>query len=309
MKEGFVSNTENLHSNETFSGRGQENISGVPGENFEGNVKLPSFDSDKVREPDPVSMINKPVIKENETLTPLKQELPSFDDFWEKQETPEKNAPLEQTRTSRDASTETMDVPNSENMEKDPIKQIDSNETENVEKKNDGSDYPSTYEERVKYTPAEGERGHWDGERGESKYTPTDPDIQETLDKYGMDGIEYKDGIPDFSGCSEATVEIDNMTTNRNVGEDSNFAQADQKCAEKWNQEKRDGRDDWTARDVANWRRENHYSWHECNDMKTCQLVPTEINDYFGHLGGVGECNRAGRIGDTNKKQEVSFDE
>ena len=43
--------------------------------------------------------------------------------------------------------------------------------------------------------------------------------------------------------------------------------------------------------------------------MKTCQLVPTEINDYFGHLGGVGECNRAGRVGDTNKKQEVSFDE
>ena len=69
-------------------------------------------------------------------------------------------------------------------------------------------------------------------------------------------------------------------------------------AAEQWNAEARDGKTDWTARDVANWRRENHYSWHECNDRKTCQLVPTKVNDYFGHLGGVGECNIA------EKKQE-----
>ena len=26
--------------------------------------------------------------------------------------------------------------------------------------------------------------------------------------------------------------------------------------------------------------------------MKTCDLVPTEVNDYFGHLGGVAECKK-----------------
>ncbi len=157
----------------------------------------------------------------------------------------------------------------------------------------------STYEERLKQTPAEGDRGSWTGERGESKYIPTDEEVKAILAEYGMDGIEYKDGIPDFSKCSEATVEIDNMSSNRN----KNFEQCDEKCAEQWNAEARDGKTDWTARDVANWRRENHYSWHECNDRKTCQLVPTKVNDYFGHLGGVGECNIA------EKKQEDLFDE
>ena len=33
------------------------------------------------------------------------------------------------------------------------------------------------------------------------------------------------------------------------------------------------------------------YTWHECNDMITMQLIPSVINDYFGHMGGVGEIN------------------
>lgn len=160
----------------------------------------------------------------------------------------------------------------------------------------------STYEERLKQTPAEGDRGHWTGERGESKYIPTDEEVKEILADYGMDGVDYKNGIPDFSNCAEATVEIDNMSSDRK-GKGGNFEQCNQKCAEQWNAEARDGKTDWTARDVADWYRDNHYSWHECNDRKTCQLVPTKVNDYFGHLGGVGECNIA------EKKQEDLFDE
>jgi len=163
----------------------------------------------------------------------------------------------------------------------------------------DDSEYQSTYEQRLQHTPNEdGKRGQWDGERGESKYIPTDPEIKEILKKYGLDGIEYKDGIPDFSKVSESTVEIDNMTDNRK----SNFEQCDEKCAEKWNKEGRDGKNDWTARDVANWRRENGYSWHERNDMKTCDLVPTKVNVYFGHLGGVGEYK-------ISKSKDGGFDE
>lgn len=165
------------------------------------------------------------------------------------------------------------------------------------------SDYLSTYEERIRHTPTgkNTERGHWEDERGESKYIPSDEKIKEMLAKYGLDGIVYKDGTPDFSRYSEATVEIDNMSENRQ-GKDGNFEQADQKCAEQWSKESRDGKTDWTGRDIANWRRENGYSWHECNDRKTCQLIPTEINDYFGHFGGVGECKKA-------NSQEDEFDE
>lgn len=67
------------------------------------------------------------------------------------------------------------------------------------------------------------------------------------------------------------------MSANRQ-GKDGNFEQVDQKCAEQWNKESRDGKTDWTARDVANWRCKKEYSWHECNNIKTCQLIPTEIN-------------------------------
>lgn len=149
--------------------------------------------------------------------------------------------------------------------------------------------YQSSYEERIQQTPKEGtERGEWDGERGESKFTPTDEHVKEILAKYGLDGINYKDGIPDFSECAEATVEIDDMTENRS----KNFHKCDEKCAEQWNKEARDGRTDWTARDVEKWRKENGYTWHERNDMKTCDLVPKEVNDYFGHLGGVSECKK-----------------
>lgn len=151
------------------------------------------------------------------------------------------------------------------------------------------NDYFSTYDERLKQTPKEdSDRGEWEGERGESVFSPCDLEIKKILEKYGVDGIAYKDGIPDFSEVSESTVEIDNMTENRA----ENFKQCDEKCAEQWNKEARDGRTDWTARDVAQWRKENGYSWHERNDMKTCDLIPAKINDYFGHLGGVSECKK-----------------
>lgn len=61
-------------------------------------------------------------------------------------------------------------------------------------------------------------------------------------------------------------------------------------CAEQWNIEKKDGRIDWDAADVRDWRRENNCSWHECCDTRTMMLVPTEIHGYFRHSGGVAEC-------------------
>lgn len=162
--------------------------------------------------------------------------------------------------------------------------------------------YFSTYEERLKQTPRDdGERGTWSEKRGESEFTPNDEEIKNILAKYGQESIAYKDASPDFSEVSESTVEIDHMTENRA----DNFRQCDEKCAEQWNKEHRDGKDDWTARDVKNWRQENGYTWHERNDMKTCDLIPTKINDYFGHLGGVSECKKR----DANSLGGDNFDE
>ena len=152
--------------------------------------------------------------------------------------------------------------------------------------------YCSTSKERIDRTPrADSPRGEWTGDRGDSVFIPTDPDMVDTLKEYGMEGVRYEDGVVDFSPCAEATVEIDSMSEQR-YGRGGNFEQADTKCAEQWNDAAKGGKTDWTPRDVANWRAENNYSWHERNDMKTCDLVLTKINDYFDHLGGVSECRK-----------------
>ena len=111
------------------------------------------------------------------------------------------------------------------------------------------------------------------------------------MDKYNQDGIDYHDGEPDFENVSEATVEIDHMTSER-YGLGNNFDQANQKCAEKWNQEAKDGRTDWKPRDVENWRIENRYTWHERLDRKTMDLVQRDIHEECKHFGGVAECKR-----------------
>lgn len=165
--------------------------------------------------------------------------------------------------------------------------------------------YYSEYDDRIKRTPLDGDRGNWEGQRGESKYVPSEntekgKDVKQLLTEKGVDGIEYKNGEPDFSSMSESTVKIEGMTGDCQ----KNFPQADIKCAEQWNAEGRDGRTDWTAADVRDWRRENEYSWHERSDTETMDLVPTEINLYFGHLGGCSEC----RIRDSKDKGD-GFDE
>ena len=150
----------------------------------------------------------------------------------------------------------------------------------------------SKLEERIKNTPLEGNGGHWQGERGLSKWKPTDAKAKEKLAKYGQDGIEYKNGVPDFSKVSEQTVEIDNMSDSR----PSNFEKSDAKCAEAWNKEMRDGRSDWTARDVKNYRQENKLTWHERSDMKHCDLVSRDIHQNARHSGGVSECKLRDKV-------------
>lgn len=97
-----------------------------------------------------------------------------------------------------------------------------------------------------------------------------------------------KAGIPDFSVCAKVTVSIENMNEIRR----ENFRKCDIKCAEIWSREKYEGKSRWTPSDVKQWRKENGYTWHERNNMVICDLVPTKINRFFGHLGGVSECKK-----------------
>jgi len=141
------------------------------------------------------------------------------------------------------------------------------------------------------FLPREG--GEWNGEEGNSIWKPNRDEIPkrppgnektwgEILDKYEIEGIEFKDGEPDFSPVSEGTVEIEDFTEDRNA----NFTQADEKLAEQWTKEGKDGKE-WSAQDVKNYRKENNLTWHERSDMKTLDLVPQEIHGNIPHSGGI----------------------
>lgn len=134
------------------------------------------------------------------------------------------------------------------------------------------------YKKRINQTPAEGRRGSWTGERGESMYIPTDSKMKELLAQYGLEGVSYKDGVPDFSPFSYGTVDIFNMHGGMS-GRDFNFASAYKELSTQ------------TGISVNELMDINGLTWHELNNMRTMQLIPTDINKYFGHTGGVGEIN------------------
>lgn len=144
--------------------------------------------------------------------------------------------------------------------------------------------------DRINHTPKEGINGTWSGERGNSLFKP----FENVLPK-GIDGIKYKDGIPDFSKVAEASVKIDDMTGRRSY----NFAQCDSKLAELWNLVGHEGKKSWTARDIAGFRKENGLTWHECIDRMTCQLVNSKIHSSATHVGGVSMCKAIESVGEV----------
>lgn len=184
----------------------------------------------------------------------------------------------------------------SENSKLDTSKEQDySRETE----RKDDSMY-SDYDDRWGHTPKDSEKGTWEGERGESVFVPNDtPDnkeINDSLKAKDLNGLEYKDACADFSSVAEETVEINNMTNDR-YGKGGNFEQAYSALADKFNAEIKDGKTDWTTRDVWDWSKDttkhdgHTLTVHERNDLKTCDFVRSDLHEFFTHSGGVGEYN------------------
>ena len=134
-------------------------------------------------------------------------------------------------------------------------------------------------------TPIEGHGGHWGGDRGDStwypnrdetpkKYNPDNKTWDEILDENKIDGVEFQDGEPNFTEASLATVEIDDFTEDRS----DNFDQADEELSEQW---------DCEPGDVAAFRKSDKYTWHECKDCETMEMVPSELHNNIPHRGGV----------------------
>jgi len=138
--------------------------------------------------------------------------------------------------------------------------------------------------------------GVWSGEPGNSKWMPNRDETPkqpygnektwgEILDENGIDGIEFKNGEPDFTPISKGSVEIEDFTTDR----DDNFYQADQNLAKQWNHENKNGKNDWSMSDVCRYRKEEKLTWHERSDMQNMDLVPQEVHGNIPHTGGISK--------------------
>lgn len=149
-------------------------------------------------------------------------------------------------------------------------------------------------EEISRMLPKEG--GEWDGERGNSTFKlylneiPKKQNLdnktwKEILPK-NVDGIKFNDGEPDFTPISESTVEINCFSESR----DKNFRQADIQEAEKRG---------CSPQEVREWRKTNEYTWHEREDCKTMDLVPSIIHNNVPHSGGISELKK--RNGDKDE--------
>ena len=134
----------------------------------------------------------------------------------------------------------------------------------------------SEYKERFDFLP---KNGIWEGDVGESKFKSFDKETNRELAKYGLDGIIYKNCVPDFSKCSILTDKIDKITTNKV----SNFQNFCSKLVVNGKFLKK--------RDVLDFKKDHKLAFHECSDGKTCMLIPEKIHKTFKHSGGRFECS------------------
>lgn len=155
------------------------------------------------------------------------------------------------------------------------------------------SNYKVT-EDFAKNCPIEGNDGHWEGNRGDSKWIPdseyipqkSNPDNKtwaEILNDNKIDGVDFREGAPYFDDISKGNVEIDGFSDKRS----DNFDKADIELA------KQRG---CKPEDVEEWRTnpEHKYTWHECPDMKTMQKVPSIVHNNISHRGGISAVKAAG---------------
>ena len=145
---------------------------------------------------------------------------------------------------------------------------------------------------RTDHLPSEN-NGDWvSGTRGNGKFVLHDNAVimvkegvyvtgKMLKEKYGFDGVAYKDNDPDFkpyavSNDTVTTVPVDKMPTNRN----ESYRLAEKYCSEKFGISRKQGRQ---------YMEENNLTWHETPDRKSIMPIPTEINAAYKHTGGISK--------------------
>lgn len=116
-------------------------------------------------------------------------------------------------------------------------------------------------------------------------YSHREPDFEPFEQEFSADNLSEflrekygEDMGKEISAGYEGHVELENMGTSRS-GAEGTFSQANEIVAEAMGIE---------AKDIADYMDSRGLTWHECGDRHTVRAVPSEINQAFGHTGGIG---------------------
>lgn len=116
-------------------------------------------------------------------------------------------------------------------------------------------------------------------------YSHREPDFEPFEQEFSADDLseflreKYGDDMEkEISAGYEGHVELEDMGTSRS-GAEGTFSRANEIVAEAMGVE---------AKDIADYMDSRGLTWHECGDRHTVRAVPSEINQAFGHTGGIG---------------------
>lgn len=162
----------------------------------------------------------------------------------------------------------------------------------------------------------------WTGDPANSKRVPKNKEswISEELRRYGVDGIEYKNGDVDFSPVSKFDINSNIKEMYNQLGQEisatnvmgKSRSDLNKLIRRKWQSKMKqfvfekilidsdfahsfseatdiDTRSIISADSLSRALREKGLTLHETPDCTKIQLVPTEIHDFFKHSGGVAE--------------------
>lgn len=145
-------------------------------------------------------------------------------------------------------------------------------------------EYGSSFNDRLNQTPIN--NGEWSGERGNSTWKPEIDDVAEQLSQHGVDGIDYRDGFPDFSPVSSYEYQLPEDLYES--GDPAQFNACNEALANHLenNPEFASNFDEDQLEAISAGKKPSGYTWHHDVKQGNMQLVPTRIHQNCGHYGG-----------------------
>jgi hypothetical protein len=144
-------------------------------------------------------------------------------------------------------------------------------------------EYGSSLSDRIKQTPIN--EGKWDGERGNSMWRPENENVVRDLKDFEVAGINYREGVPDFTPVQVFECKMPNQLYERD--DDYQFTDCNLALFDylKDHPDSISNFDDTQLEAIARGNNPSGYTWHHAVNKGRMQLVPTSINS-CGHYGG-----------------------